>query len=49
MVLFIILYKVAQIFKSVNEILKCYHSNEGYLELLSCGAVYCAVKSGSNF
>ena len=29
-VLFIILYKVVQTFDSVNEILKCDHSNESY-------------------
>ena len=30
MVLFIILYKVVLAFESVNEILKCDHSNESY-------------------
>ena len=29
-VLFIMLYKVALTFESVNEILKCDHSNESY-------------------
>jgi len=29
-VLFIMLYKVVLTFESVNEILKCDHSNEGY-------------------
>ena len=29
-VLFIMLYKVIQTFKSVDEILKCGHSNESY-------------------
>ena len=29
-VLFIMLYKVVLIFKSVDEILKCDHSNESY-------------------
>ena len=42
-VLFIILYKVVLTFGYVDEILKCDHSNE------SCGSVYYAVQSGSNF
>jgi len=29
-VLFIMLYKVVLTFEFVNEILKCYHSNESY-------------------
>ena len=29
-VLFIMLYKVVLTFESVDEILKCYHSNESY-------------------
>ena len=29
-VLFIMLYKVVQTFESVNETLKCHHSNESY-------------------
>ena len=48
-VLFIILYKVALTFESVDEILKCGHSNESYLAVLSCGAVYYTVQGGSNF
>ena len=44
-VLFIMLYKV----ESVDEILKCDHSNESYWAVLSCGAVYYAVQGGSNF
>ena len=48
-VLFIMLYKVVRTFESVDEILKCYHSNESYWAVLSCGAVYYAVQSGSNF
>ena len=39
-VLFIILEKVFLIFLSVDEILKCDHSNESYWAVLSCGAVY---------
>ena len=41
-VLFIMLYKVVLTFQSVDEILKCDHSNESYLVVLSCGAVYYA-------
>ena len=48
-VLFIILYKVVLTFNSVDEILKCDHSNESYWAVLSCGSVYYAVQSGSNF
>ena len=48
-VLFIMLYKVVLTFESVGEILKCNHSNESYLAVLSCGAVYYAVQGGSNF
>ena len=38
-VLFILLYKVVQTFKSVDEILQCNHSNESYRPVLSCGTV----------
>jgi len=48
-VLFIMLYKVVMTFESVDEILKCDHSNESYSAVLSCGAVYYAVQGGSNF
>jgi len=48
-VLFITLYKVVLTFESVDEILKCDHSNESDLAVLSCGAVYYAVQGGSNF
>jgi len=48
-VLFIVLYKVVLTFGSVDEILKCDHSNESYRAVLSCGAVYCAVQGGSSF
>ena len=48
-VLFIMLYKVVLTFESVDEILCCDHSNESYLAVLSCGAVYYAVQGGSNF
>ena len=40
---FIMLYKVVLNFESVDEILKCDHSNESYSAVLSCGAVYYAV------
>ena len=49
MVLFIMLYKVVLTFQSVNETVVCDHSNESYLAVLSCGAVYYAVQGGSNF
>ena len=48
-VLFIMLYKVVQTFESVDEIVKCDHSNESYRAVLSCGTVYYAVQGGSNF
>ena len=38
-----------QLFESVDEILKCDHSNESYWAVLPCGAVYYAVQGGSNF
>ena len=43
-VLFIMLYKVILTFESVDEILKCDHSNESYLTVLSCGTVYSSVQ-----
>ena len=48
-VLFIMLYMVILTFESVDEILKCDHSNESYWAVLSCGTVYNAVQGGSNF
>ena len=48
-VLFIVLYKVVLTFDSVDEILKCDHSNESYWAVLSCGTVHFAVQGGSNF
>ena len=41
--LFIMLYKVVLTFESVDEILKCDHSNESYWAVLSRDAVYYAV------
>ena len=35
--------------ESVDEILKCDHSNESYWAVLSCGAFYYAIQDGSNF
>jgi len=48
-VLFIMLYKVVLTFEAVDETLVCYHSNESYWAVLSCGTVYDAVQGGSNF
>ena len=47
--LFMMLYKVIRTFKSVDEILKCDHSNESYWVVFSCCAVYDAVQGDSNF
>ena len=41
--------KVVLTFESVDEILKCDHSNESYRAVLSCGAVSYVVQGGSNF
>ena len=43
-VLFITLYKVVLTFESVDEILKCNHSNESYWAVLTCGITYYAVQ-----
>ena len=48
-VLFIVLYKVVPTFESVDELLKCDHSNESYRAALSCGAVYYDVQGDSKF
>ena len=45
-VLFIMLYKVVLSFESVNEILKCGHSNESHSAVRGCGAVYYALQAG---
>ena len=47
--LFIMLYKVVLTFESMDETLKCDHSNESYWAVLSCAAVYYAVQGGTNF
>ena len=44
-VLFIMLYKVVPTFESLDEILKCDHSDESHWAVLSCGT-YCAVQRG---
>ena len=48
-VLFIMLYEIILTFGSVDEIIKCDHSNESYRAVLSCGTVYYAVQAGSKF
>ena len=48
-VLSIVLDQVVVTFESVDEILKCDQSNQNYLAVLCCGAVYYAVQGGSNF
>ena len=48
-ILFIILYKAVLTFESVDEILKCKHSNENYCVVLSCRTIYYAVQGCSNF
>ena len=47
--LFIVLYKVVLTFASVDEILKCDHSNESCWAVLSSGTVYYDVQGGSNY
>jgi len=46
-VLFIVVYKVVLTIESLDEVLKCDHSNESYRAVLSCGAVYYAVQGGT--
>ena len=48
-VLFIMLCKMILTFESVDEILKCDHSNASHRAVLSCGAVYYAVQDDSYF
>ena len=48
-VLFIMLYKVILTLESVDEILKCDHSNESYGAVLSCGTVSYVVQGDSSF
>ena len=46
--LFIMLCKVVLTFESVDELLKCDHSNESYRAVPSSGTVYYAVRGSSN-
>ena len=46
-VLFIKLYKVVLTIESVEEFLKCDHSDESNGAVLYCGTVYYAVQGGS--
>ena len=46
---FVMLYKVALRFQSVDEILNCGHRNESYSAVLPCGAVYYGIQDTSNF
>ena len=48
-VLFIMLYKVVLTFESVDEILKCDHSNESYWAVLSLVLFICQQFSSWNF
>ena len=48
-VLFIMLCKVVLTFESVDEILKCDHSNESYWAVLSRDTFYYAVQGGYGF
>ena len=48
-VLVITLCKVVLTFEPVDKIRLHDHSNESYLAVLSCGAVYYAVQDGSKF
>ena len=48
-VLFIMLYEIILTFGSVDDIIKCDHSNESYWAGLSCGTGYYAVQAGSKF
>ena len=42
------LYKVVLTLESVDTVLKFDHLNESYQAVLSCGAVYHVVQTGSN-
>ena len=47
--LFVMLYKVVLTFESVDQILKCDHSNESYWAMLSCGVVSYVGQDSFNF
>ena len=55
LVMFIMLYKLVLIFESMDEILKCNHSNKKYMQILCCYSFkylirhYYAVQSGFSF
>jgi len=49
LVLSVLLYKVVLTFESVDEILKCDHTNKSQWPLLAFGALYHNVQGGSNF
>ena len=43
------LYKVVRLtLESVDEMLKCDHSNESYRTVLFCGTISCAAQVGSS-
>jgi len=46
---FLVVKCVKWLHKSVDEVLKCDHSNKSYWAVLSCGAVCYAVQGSSNF
>ena len=46
-VLLIMPHNVVLTFETVDEILKCDHSNERYCALIPCGIVYYALQGGS--
>ena len=48
-VLFIMLYNVVLTFETMDKMLWCYHSNESYWAVLSCGTVYYVVQCGYDF
>ena len=48
-VLLIMPHNVVLTFETVDEILKCDHSNERYCALIPCGIVYYALQGGSKF
>ena len=48
-VLLSMLYKMVLPFESLDENLKCDHSNESYGAVLSCDVVYYAIQGSLNF
>ena len=45
----VILYKAVLTFESVDEIIKCVHSNESYRVVRFCGAVCYSIEGSSTF